>query len=721
MSTASVARLDIATTVDRIIAETGGDIRIGLPLGLGKPNRLINALYRAAKERPDIRLQIFTALSLGRPRAGSDLERRFLDPFVERVFAGYEELDYLADVRRDRVPDNVRVHEFFFQPGSLLGSGHAQRHYISSNYSHAARDIAARGINVAAQLVAPHPDVTDRVSLSCNPEVTLDLLPLLAARRAAGERILLIGQLHRALPYMLNDAEVDAADFDILIDEPEAESRLFPTPNMPVSMQDHFIGLNGSRLLRDGGMIQIGIGALGDALVHHALLRQHDNALYRRLVEAVSLPDDGWVDAVGGRDPFRQGLYGCSEMVTAGLVGLMDGGVIRRPVLDDPELMRLLEAGRIAEQISLHTLDVLMEADVITAAPNQRMLDWLARRRILRAPVRREDDMLVLPDGTRLANDLCDRDTREGLVPWLGDHLDTILLHGGFLLGPGALYRRLAGMSEAERRRINLTRISFVNELYGDEELKRMQRRDARFINTAFTATLMGAAVSDQLEDGRVLSGVGGQYNFVVQGHALAGARSILVLRAWREKGGVASSNIVWQYGHTTIPRHLRDIFVTEYGIADLRGRTDAECIAAMLNIADSRFQDALLAAARAAGKISADYRIPEPFRYNLPERLAEIHRRHPDCFPAFPLGCDFQPVERDLLAALGWLRARVSQKEFLRLGRDALGDTDILAERFHAHLARMQLEQPQGIRERLYRRLVLTALAATVGDTGDA
>ena len=105
-------------------------------------------------------------------------------------------------------------------------------------------------------------------------------------------------------------------------------------------------------------------------------------------------------------------------------------------------------------------------------------------------------------------------------------------------------------------------------------------------------ATLFGAAASDGLEDGRVVSGVGGQYNFVAMAHELAGARSILLLRATREAGGAVESNIVFNYGHATIPRHLRDIVVTEYGIADLRGRTDAEVAGALIAIADRRFQD---------------------------------------------------------------------------------------------------------------------------------
>ena len=86
-----------------------------------------------------------------------------------------------------------------------------------------------------------------------------------------------------------------------------------------------------------------------------------------------------------------------------------------------------------------------------------------------------------------------------------------------------------------------MTRISYINELYGQEELKRLQRRDARFINSAIMVTLLGAGVADQLEGGSVLSGVGGQYNFVAQGHALEGARSILILRSWRESGGMSA------------------------------------------------------------------------------------------------------------------------------------------------------------------------------------
>ncbi|RBL66185.1 acetyl-CoA hydrolase, partial [Pseudomonas sp. MWU13-2625] len=97
-----------------------------------------------------------------------------------------------------------------------------------------------------------------------------------------------------------------------------------------------------------------------------------------------------------------------------------------------------------------------------------------------------------------------------------------VSIHGCFFLGPRTFYQRLRGLPRSKLAQFNMTAISYINELYGHEELKRLQRRDARFINSAFTMTLMGAAVSDQLQGGRVLSGVGGQYNFVAQGHALA-------------------------------------------------------------------------------------------------------------------------------------------------------------------------------------------------------
>jgi acyl-CoA hydrolase len=701
--------------VDRVLETVGREIRLGLPLGLGKPNRFVNELYRRACDDPHISLSIFTALSLGRPQGGSDLEKRFLGPFVERVFGDYEELDYLRDLRAGKLPDNVTVSEFFFQPGSMLANSYAQQHYISANYTHAPRDINQRRVNVVAQMVAPVDD--QHVSLSCNPEITLDLLPMLAARRAAGEPILVIGQMHRDLPKMAGDAQVKQAEFDVLIDDAAAHTTLFSTPNMPVDLQDHFVGLHASSLLRDGGLIQIGIGSLGDALVHHALKRALDNSRYQDISEAAGSANFAeTIAADGGLGPFQQGLYGCSEMVTAGLLALFDAGVIRRPVYDDLALQTLINEGVLSDSLGLHSLDLLLERALIQRRLTDANLQWLQRFGIVDARIQSSGEQLLLPDTAAVANDLHDPVTRNAIKAFIGDQLrGGILLHGGFFLGPAAFYGRLRSLNPAERASINMTRISYVNQLYGDEALKRAQRRHGRFFNTAFTMTMLGAGVADQVENGRVLSGVGGQYNFVAQAHELEGARSIMMLRSWRERAAEAASNIVWSYGHNTIPRHLRDIVVTEYGIADLRGRNDSEVIQAMLKITDSRFQESLLQQARDNGKISAAYQIPEVFRNNRPERLSAVRQRFSDSdFPMFPLGCDFTAAEQQLIGALGWLKSKVSQKEYLQLGRGAFSEDRQQAQHFSAHLDRMGLAEPQSIKEKLYRRLLLAGLSNT-------
>ncbi|UMZ11924.1 acetyl-CoA hydrolase/transferase family protein [Pseudomonas sp. MPFS] len=631
----------IERAVDEVLARLPQHIHMGMPLGLGKPNRFANALYRRVAQLPERQLTLYTALSLGRPALGDGLQRRFLEPFVERVFGDYPELDFLAALHRDNLPANIRVEQFFMQPGSLLHSDVAQQDYVSSNYSHAARDINAAGLNLVAQIVARHPQQPGRLSLSCNPDITLDMLPMIAKRRDAGETILLLGQVHRDLPYMPGDAEIDAADFDLLIDEDEC-STLFSTPNMPVGVQDHCIGLHASTLVRDGGTLQIGIGSMGDALTAALLARQADNDGYRAVL--ADLQVGYWqslIDREGGVEPFAQGLYGCSEMFVNGLLALADAGIVRRKVYPSVEQQRQANTG---------TLDPATAGGVS--------------------------------------------------------------IHGGFFLGPRSFYQRLRELPQDKLAEFNMSAISYINELYGHEELKRLQRRDARFINSAFTMTLLGAAVSDQLQDGRVLSGVGGQYNFVVQGHALADARSVLILRSWRESAGEVSSNIVWEYGHCTIPRHLRDIVITEYGIADLRGKSDAKVIEALLNISDSRFQPGLMEQAQKAGKLPRDFRLDPRFADNSPQRLLDIQARHRHLFPEYPLGSDFTAQERDLLRALNWLKSKFKLSEILELGKAAFDAPEPGA--FPEHLERMGLEQPEGLREDLYQRLLLAGLQAT-------
>jgi hypothetical protein len=233
--------------------------------------------------------------------------------------------------------------------------------------------------------------------------------------------------------------------------------------------------------------------------------------------------------------------------------------------------------------------------------------------------------------------------------------VDGVTLHGAFFLGPKAFYRALREMTPDQIARIQMVPVSFTNELYGDEAGKRRARVDARFVNNAMMATLMGSAVSDGLENGQVVSGVGGQYNYVAQAFALAGARAILTIEATRQGKLKTHSNIRWSYGHLTIPRHLRDVVVTEYGVADLRGKPDADVIAAMLAVADSRFQAELARQARDAGKLPKNFEIPSAHRENFPERIKTALKpaREAGLLPTFPFGSDFTDAEQRLIPAL--------------------------------------------------------------------
>ena len=58
---------DPVKCAEAIIDRVGRRILLGVPIGIGKPNRLLNALYLLAEADRGITLEIFTGLSLARP------------------------------------------------------------------------------------------------------------------------------------------------------------------------------------------------------------------------------------------------------------------------------------------------------------------------------------------------------------------------------------------------------------------------------------------------------------------------------------------------------------------------------------------------------------------------------------------------------------------------------------------------------------------------------
>jgi acyl-CoA hydrolase len=614
---------------DAVIAAIGSNLVLGLPVGLGKAVHVANALYERAARDPSITLTIFTALTLEVPEAGSDLERRFLEPLAKRLWGEWPALHYARALRRQSLPPNIRVREFYFRPASYLGNATAQRSYTSLNYTQVAGELLKLGVNVIAQLVAPHADDAALFSLGSNPEVTLDLLPAMERRRSAGEPVAFVGEVNDRMPYMYGDAELDGARFDFLLASSDCCYPLFGLPRRAVTDRDYATAMHVASLVPDGGTLQLGIGSLSEALAHCLILRQREPDLFAEVLHR--LPGGPFSgrrpDVPLEIEPFREGLYASTELLSDAVYALFDAGIITRGA-DDPH-------------------------------------------------------------GT--------------------------LLHAGFFLGSKSFYDSLRSLPEERRRRIAMSSISFVNSLYGDEAAKRRQRRNGRFINETMMVTLLGAAVSDGLEDGRVVSGVGGQFDFVRMAHALDDAHSILMFGSRRLNKGVAQSNIVWNYGHTTVPRHYRDIYANEYGLAATRGQPDEAVIAALLNIADSEFQVDLLERAKSAAKIRRDHEIPECAARNTPAAIRVVFRspQYRGHFPPYPLGSDMTPAERELAAALGWLKDRTG-----RIGPRIRTFASALAKRpttnQQATLERLGLGRPGTLRERMLRRLVSLALKRT-------
>ena len=604
---------DAEAIAEDVVRDVGTNLVVGLPLGLGKANHIVNALYARAVADRSIRLTFFSALTLEKPRPSNLLERRFISPVIERLFGGYPDLAYADALRANELPPNVQVIEFFFLAGRWLHVPSAQQNYISANYTHAASYLLARGLNVVTQLVARRVvDGVARYSLSCNTDTTLDVLRARAEGRASFK---LIGQVNSELPFMPGAGDLPGEEFSAVLESPETDFPLFAPPSEPVTDTKYAIGLHAAGLVRDGGTLQIGIGQVGDALAQGLILRHRDRGQFETTVKRLAPASPPFETA-----PFEKGLYGVSEMLFEAFIGLIDAGIIKREV-------------------------------------------------------------------------------------------DGVLLHGAFFLGPKSFYRALREMTAEQLARIQMMPVSFTNELYGDEDVKRRARVDARFVNNAMMATLMGAVISDGLENGQVVSGVGGQYNFVAQAFALQGARSILTVEATRQSGSGLQSNIRWVYGHETIPRHLRDIVVTEYGVADLRGKSDADVIAAMLQVTDSRFQDELTRRAKDAGKLPASFEIPPAYRQNDPDRITDALRpaRQAGLLPFFPFGSDFTDVEQRLIPALQLLEVQRSPWRLPALLWQ--GSTHRPEPADAECLARLGLDRPANWSERVYRALVSAAL----------
>jgi acyl-CoA hydrolase len=122
-------------------------------------------------------------------------------------------------------------------------------------------------------------------------------------------------------------------------------------------------------------------------------------------------------------------------------------------------------------------------------------------------------------------------------------------------------------------------------------------------INGALAIDIHGQVVADTISGGQ-FSGIGGAEDFAAGAGLELSDRSLICLPSTFSKDGKLQSRIVPWFGPgavITTPRHQVDVIVTEYGAAELEGRTVRERGEALAAIAHPQFRDALLGAAARA------------------------------------------------------------------------------------------------------------------------
>ncbi len=720
METKKPLYLNVEQTVDYIIDLYGKDIRIGMPLGLGKPVMLINALYDRVKKDPTTKLTIYTSLSLEKPGGATDMERRFFDPIVEKHFNGVKDINYMLDLRAGTLPDNVRITETYCKAGAYRNDPVMQQHYMSSNYTHTVRDCNAVGNKMYAQMLAIHKDESGiKYSGACNADVLMETMDLYEENGKKGIKNLAIGVVNPNLPFMYGDAVIPAEKWDIIIDDPECYEPLFATPRAPVAVTDFLIGLHVSTLIKDGGTLQIGIGALGDAIAYSLGMRNNNNEAYKKVIEQSGIGPQykDLINAIGGTEGFKDGLYGSTEMLVDGFVQLYKNGVIKRKVYHHVGVQRLINEGKLKDKIPADILQQMLDQETIHPYLTEKDFNALQNVGVIKEEATYDDGQITC-QGKTFSPLLADADNLKAISEnCLGSELKNgVVLTGAFFIGPQDFYDDLKNMPLEEQLLFEMTGVDVANQLYGNETLRRLQRKDGRFCNTGMKATLLGHISSDTLEDGTVISGVGGQYNFVSMGHALHDGRVIMMVKSTRQEKGKAYSNILYNYGNVTIPRHLRDIVVTEYGIADIRSQKDQDVIKAMLNITDSRFQDELLAEAKKNGKIPEDYEIPEQYRNNTPQALAAklADAKAQGLFPDFPFGTIFTGEELFLAFAMKALKAKMQSDSASEIPEIVKSLPTAIPENLGPLFERMGLSNPSTPQEKeTYMQLMLALKVA--------
>lgn len=153
---------------------------------------------------------------------------------------------------------------------------------------------------------------------------------------------------------------------------------------------------------------------------------------------------------------------------------------------------------------------------------------------------------------------------------------------GAFALGTSKLYNFIDKNKDVE-----LYRGRYTNNPYVIAQNNKMIS-----VNTALQVDVLGQVCSQSIGT-RQFSGTGGQLDTHRGAQMSEGGRGIIALRSMAKNGSISTIVPTLAPGAgVTIPSQDVDTIITEYGVAELRGRCVRERMEALVKIAHPNFRD---------------------------------------------------------------------------------------------------------------------------------
>ena len=171
-----------------------------------------------------------------------------------------------------------------------------------------------------------------------------------------------------------------------------------------------------------------------------------------------------------------------------------------------------------------------------------------------------------------------------GVVTGKYKNIDKGKIIGTFALGNKELYKFLTDNPI----------VSIKDSEYVNNPVIIAQNDNVVSINTALQVDLVGQVCSESIGY-KAYSGVGGAFDFAYGAKLSKGGKSIIALPSTRKNGTISTIKAVLDPGATvSIPRHVVDYVVTEYGIAHLARCTTQERVEKLIAVSHPDFRDEL-------------------------------------------------------------------------------------------------------------------------------